>query len=356
MTMKKLLYLGPSGIGDWCFIYPSLPSLLAENHADQVDLILPYRNDGNALLKKNTLINSLRYLHRETRGFKLFRYLLRYYRLLRAIRQQRYETVAISYLSNQPDMLLLAFLSGAKKRVAVRTNDNLLQKVVINHPVNAKGAENRVAMHQRYAPQPSPSMTLPPLVPIERQSHQALLKKHQIQAPYIVLGIGGGRNADWRFWPAKKFAALIKLNSAYQWILMGGGDDDLQQAQQIMMQSQGEKVTNLVNQTSMEEACMLIADAQAVIGNDSGIANLSALMKVPTLCLYGPTSSKLTGPTLNGATPVQIKLPCQPCFGEPNNPSIAIQCTHRNCLALLTSKQVHGALHNLLKTPSSRCL
>ena len=116
MTMKKLLYLGPSGIGDWCFIYPSLPSLLAENHADQVDLILPYRNDGNALLKKNTLINSLRYLHRETRGFKLFRYLLRYYRLLRAIRQQRYETVAISYLSNQPDMLLLAFLSGAKKK------------------------------------------------------------------------------------------------------------------------------------------------------------------------------------------------------------------------------------------------
>ena len=355
MSMKKILYLGPSGIGDWCFIYPSLPSLLTEYKADQLDLILPYQNDGNALLKKNTLINSLRYLHRETRGFKLFRYLRHYYRLLRAIRQQRYETVAISYLSNQPDMLLLAFLSGAKKRVAVRTSDNLLQKIVINHPVNIKGAENRVAIHQRYASQASPSTTLPPLVPIERQSHQAMLEKHPIQAPYIVLGIGGGRNADWRFWPAENFAALIKLNSAYQWILMGGGDDDQQQAQHIMMQSQGENVINLVNQTSMEEACMLIADAQAVIGNDSGIANLSALMKVPTLCLYGPTSSKLTGPALNGATPVQSKLPCQPCFGEPNNPRIAIQCTHRNCLALLTSKQVYSALHDLLKAPNSRC-
>lgn len=343
--MKRLLYLGPSGIGDWCFIYPSLAALLTENHAEQADLILPYQNDGNELLKKNELINNIQYLHRETKGLNIFSYAFRWLKLLHFIRKQRYDTVSISYLSNQPDMLLFALFSGAKKRIGIRKKNNWLQRMAINSPVSATREYNRVAQHQSYISQNTLPLPLNPLVPpIGPDQLQALLDKYKIPMSYIILGVGGGRDSAWRFWPAESFSQLIQLGHEHQWVLMGGGEEDLQQAKIILQKTQGLSVYNLVNQTSMSEACALISRAQAVVGNDSGIANLSALMNVPTLCLYGPTSAELTGPALNGAIPLQTSLPCQPCFGEPNNPSIAIQCHHRNCLGQLSSESVYEVL------------
>ena len=346
--MKKILYLGPSGIGDWCFIYPSLPALLKENNAQQADLILPYQNDGNELLNKNELIHSVRYLHRQIHGLGILSYLPRWLRLLIAVRKQRYHTVVISYLSNQPDMLLLARLSGAKKRIGIHRRNSWLEQFTINQPVDARGTVNRKTLHDHYSS--LQTETAPALITGgSREAKQALFDQFGISQPYIVLGIGGGRNADWRFWPAENFAELIRLNPDRQWILMGGGEDDFKQAHKIIDQCEHKNALNLVNQTSMSDAATLIHHAQVVVGNDSGIANLSAILQVPTLCIYGPTSALQTGPALNGASPLFTDIPCQPCFQEPeHNPKTASQCTHRDCLKQLSAERVNVELQRLL--------
>lgn len=345
--MKKILYLGPSGIGDWCFIYPSLKALLNKYGAEKVDLIVPYQNPGNQLLPRNPLINSIRYLNRQYRGFGTINYLFRGLRLLREIRQTRYQAVVISFLSNQPDMLLLARLSGCRKRVGIHTQPDWLQKSAINLPVDTGDEQNRLTLHRLYAPeaQHKPAQS-PPLMPANiTHNDSELLHKHNITSPYIILGIGGGRDAQWRFWPASHYAELINADTHFQWIMLGGGDDDQQQAREIESQvTAKDRMINLVDKTSMSDALALMTQADAVVGNDSGITNLSAIMKVPTLCLYGPTSATLTGPALNGATALECKLSCRPCFDNSMNANNAINCPERICLKQITVQQVINAL------------
>ncbi len=351
--MKKILYLGPSGIGDWCFIYPSLKALLAKYDAEKVDLIIPYPNAGNELLSHNELIGDIHYLERQFRGFGLIRYLFRWLKRLQAVREGHYQAVVISFLSNQPDMLLLARLSSCHQRVGIHTQTNWLQKSAINRPVDAGDEQSRLTLHQRYAPEPQYQLLAsPPFMPSHKMDDVTrLLQQHKITRPYIVLGVGGGRNAAWRFWPASHYAELVNLGADFQWVILGGGGDDQAQAQKIVRRiSQQESVINLVDKTSMLDALALISQAHAVVGNDSGIANLSAVMKVPTLALYGPTSAALTGPALNGAMVLESELPCRPCFDNQMNPEKAIRCPDRECLKHITPQQVYNRLPPLKNT------
>ncbi|MCF6218136.1 MAG: glycosyltransferase family 9 protein [Gammaproteobacteria bacterium] len=345
--MKKILYLGPSGIGDWCFIYPSLTALLAKYGAEKIDLVIPYPNAGNQLLSHNQLIGDVHYLKRQLGGIGLIRYLFRWLNRLQAIRQEHYQAIVISFLSNQPDMLLLARLSGCHKRVGIHTQPNWLQKSAINNPVDAGDEQNRLTLHQLYAAEPQyQSLTPPPFIASNSADEVTqLLQQYDINRPYIVLGAGGGRNAQWRFWPAHHYAELINLGAHFQWVILGGGDDDQAQAQSILRHTtQQQRVKNLVDKTSMPDALALISQAHAVVGNDSGIANLSTVMKTPTLCLYGPTSALLTGPALNGAIALESKLACRPCFDNQMNPEKAIHCPDRECLEHITPQQVYNHL------------
>ena len=53
--------------------------------------------------------------------------------------------------------------------------------------------------------------------------------------------------------------------------------------------------------------------ARLVVGVDSGLAHLAGALGVPTLVLYGSTSSELTGCRGNGARNLQAEFACSPC-------------------------------------------
>ncbi len=57
-----------------------------------------------------------------------------------------------------------------------------------------------------------------------------------------------------------------------------------------------------------------LGSADLVIGVDSGLAHLAAALEVPTLVLYGSTSSTLTGCRGGQAANLQARFPCSPCL------------------------------------------
>jgi len=342
--MKKILYLGPSGIGDWCFIYPSLAPLLKSQGAERIDVIIPYQNSGNEILTHNPQIGKVDYLQRRTKGIAIFPYFLRLLRLLFAIRKEHYEAIAVSYLSNQPDFLLLALLSGINKRIGRRTNHSWLQRHAISIPINDNGARHKVDIHHRYAHGQKNDQTIPLIDTTLLPHKNTLFSKYNFSQPYVALGIGGGRNASWRFWPAAKFRLLIEQCPEIEFILLGGGPDDQRQAEEICAPPTLGNVTNLVDRIGIEGAITILANADVVIGNDSGIANLACVMGTKTLCLYGPTNPTLTGPALLGATPIYIQVPCGPCFGDDQNHATAMACTDRRCLSEISINKVKTLL------------
>lgn len=348
---KRLLYFGPSGIGDWCFIYPSLVNLIKAYKLTGATIVIPRKNPGNSLLLENPLIQRVIYLHRETRWPYIPLYGIKwFFKLLRIIKEKG-DIVAISYLSNQPDSLLLALLSGATIRIGRYMKGSFLEKMAITHPIYAKGDEGRLTIHNYYVPEVDNkeiSSDIPPLFPsiLFKNASQIVTSFGLTPQKYIVLGIGGGRAASWRFWPARYYKKIIKLLPSQKFVLLGGGLDDKKQA--IAMSPLPLNAIDLVDRTSMKEAIKIISKAAIVIGNDSGIANIASTLGIPTICIYGPTSPKLTGPALLGAHALSPTCMCSPCFLDDQDATKARKCRKRKCLQSITPEQVLKILRNYL--------
>lgn len=79
------------------------------------------------------------------------------------------------------------------------------------------------------------------------------------------------------------------------------------------------------------------------IGNDSGPTHLAAVTGVPTIALFGPTSTERWGPRGPQVRVIELDIPCRPCTGE-----AARTCLERRCLTDITPERVLEVATSLL--------
>ncbi len=350
--MARLLYFGPSGIGDWCFIYPSFQRLLKAYGITHTTVVLAYRNPGNALLAENLLIQEIVYLDRETGFSRIPAYGLRWLEKSLQLRAGHFDVAAVSYLSNQPDFLLAAIVSGAPVRIGRRMKPSLLQKLTINRPIKLCGEQGKVEIHRLFIPEDFRSIEIEDPVPLLNprlfEGSKEFVSSIGLRiGKYIVLGIGGGRNAWWKFWPAGHYRTLINAFPEWSFVLLGGGEDDLRQAAAI--EPFPANAVNLVNKCKMADALKILINSRAVVGNDSGIANMACTIGIPTVCIYGPTDPEANGPALIGACPVSADVSCSPCFLDDQDPQRVMACRNRKCLEMVSPDNVRGCLERFLE-------
>lgn len=350
--MARLLYLGPSGIGDWCFIYPSFQRLLEAYNITHTTIVLAYRNPWNSLLSENPLINQIIYLDRETKISHFPIYGLRWLRKAIKIMREGYDIAAMSYLSNQPDFLTIALVSGAKIRIGLHVRNSWYERLVISNPVNAKIGDGKIGIHNKYVVSSKNVGSMEKSIPLFNPSlfnkrDEIVSSLELIPDQYVILGIGGGRNAWWKFWPANYYREVINRFPEITYVLMGGGDDDIRQIRAMVPLPTN--AVDLVGKIDVVNALKVLSLARAVIGNDSGITNIACTLKIPTICIYGPTDPKTNGPALLGAKALTAGVSCQPCFLDDQDPSKAESCNNRICLDKLTPDKAILELKGLLK-------
>jgi heptosyltransferase II len=101
-------------------------------------------------------------------------------------------------------------------------------------------------------------------------------------------------------------------------------------------------IRNLAGVTKLKHAIALIAGAQAVVSNDSGLMHIAAALNRPVIGLYGPTDPDHTPPVSELAKVLSLRLECAPCKQR--------RCPlgHRDCMRKLLPEQVWSELKPML--------
>ena len=119
-------------------------------------------------------------------------------------------------------------------------------------------------------------------------------------------------------WPASSYAEVAEPLLARGWqVLILGSQADIETGVALVnavSAEQQSKVHNLCGKTQLEDAIDLLATADAVVSNDSGLMHITAALQTPLIAIYGPTSPNFTPPLSNNAQLVQLEVECGPCF------------------------------------------
>lgn len=164
------------------------------------------------------------------------------------------------------------------------------------------------------------------------------------ERPVLVL-CPGAEFGPAKRWPEQHYAAVAetKIQQGWQVWLMGSGKDNVvaEDIRVSLDEADRKACFNLAGQTSLAEAIDLIAMADAVVSNDSGLMHIAAALARPLVVVYGSTSPGYTPPLADRVKVEALEVDCGPCFKR--------ECPlgHLKCLQDLSPANVLNALADL---------
>lgn len=127
-------------------------------------------------------------------------------------------------------------------------------------------------------------------------------RKFGIATRYAVLCPGA------EYGPAKRWPYFADLSRrlAVPAVVLGSAKD--------REASGGINGTDLTGKTSLDEAMALIAGAEFVVSNDSGLMHVAAALARPQVALFGSSSPEHTPPASPAARVLWLRIECSPCY------------------------------------------
>lgn len=227
-------------------------------------------------------------------------------------------------------------------RIPLRTGWRGEMRYGLLNDLRILNKETLPLMVQRFVSLATPEISLsysnPHLITNESRQPE-LLQHYQLdrQRPTLVL-CPGAEFGPAKQWPTAHYAEVSNAMVARGWqVWVMGSASDAETAESIIAgieKNRSGHIKNLCGQTTLEDAIDLMAVADQVISNDSGLMHLAAALQKPLIALYGPTSPAFTPPLSDQSKTLSIKVECGPCFQR--------ECPekHHRCMKDLLPEQV----------------
>jgi heptosyltransferase-2 len=169
--------------------------------------------------------------------------------------------------------------------------------------------------------------------PAQQADTRTALGVRENFAPVVAL-CPGAEYGPAKRWPPEHFAALAReLTRSGHAVWLLGSAKDQALAEDIRRQTPGD-CRNFCGQTRLDQAIDLIALANLVVCNDSGLMHVAAALAKPTLAIFGSSSPDFTPPLSEQAVIVRRQLPCSPCFQR------VCPLGHADCLESITPEEI----------------
>ncbi len=261
------------------------------------------------------------------------------WRLARQLAERRYERAYV--LPNTWKSALIPFLAG----IPMRTGFIGECRLGLLNDVRRLDKTAYPLMVERFA-----LLAEPPGAPLRRPlSPPRLLSDAAARAATLAdLGLTldrpvvalcpGAEYGPAKRWPPEHFGALARMlheRGFAVWLI--GSPKDVAIGHAVNAHS-GDICRNLCGATSLAQAIDLIACAEHVVTNDSGLMHVAAALGRPLVALYGSSSPGFTPPLSSTAQILSLNLPCSPCFER------ACPLGHVDCLRKLGPERVLAAL------------
>jgi heptosyltransferase-2 len=329
----KTLVVAPSWIGDAVLSHPLLVRLKAADPTGTIDVLAPpwvepvYRHMPEV---DRTIANPFGHGHLR---------LLERRRFAKGL--DRYDRAVV--LPNSLKSALIPWHAG----IPVRTGWRGEMRYGLLDDARKLDEEALPLIVERYAAlaQPAKEALRKPLanprLKVDPAATQAAVARLQLDGAGAVLALApGAEYGPAKRWPPRHFASLARDHLARGgrvWLFGSGKDAPI--AAEIRALA-GDACRDLTGATSLDEAIALLAAADRVVTNDSGLMHVAAALDRPMAAVFGSSSPAFTPPLSDRARVISLRLSCSPCFAR------TCPLGHTNCLETLEPAEVEAAFES----------
>lgn len=263
------------------------------------------------------------------------------FRLAQALQQEAYEQAIV--LPNSFKSALLPFFAGIPRRTGYRgeLRYGLLNDVRILESTRLPRMVDRFVALADGVVDDVPS---PHLVHSETDRRATLAALDICSAGPIAALCVGAEFGPAKRWPPEHFAALARTlaHAGWQCWLVGSRKDQAI-ASEVVRQSE-RTALDLCGKTTLDQAVDILASADVVVANDSGLMHVAAALNKPLIALYGSSSPAFTPPLSGNAVIMRRDIQCSPCFARD------CPLRHFKCMRELSPEDVAREVLNAART------
>lgn len=263
------------------------------------------------------------------------------FQLARQLARRGYSAAYI--LPNSLKSALIPWLAGIPERIGF-TGEARYGLINRRHTLDRAALPRMVERFAQLAESPGDRLKRPlpdPRLEARREQQAESFAALAITRPAkIAILCPGAEYGPAKRWPAAHFATLgdqLSDRGYTVWLLGSAKDHPLGEEIARLAQT---PPTNFCGRTSLAQAIDLIAAADFVVCNDSGLMHVAAALGRPLIALYGSSSPGFTPPLSAQARILSLELACSPCFKR--------DCPlgHFDCLNRLDPQRVLAACLN----------
>jgi ADP-heptose:LPS heptosyltransferase len=286
-----------------------------------------------------------------------------------AARARRADVYLVPFPSNRWQYSLLAFTSGAKRRIlhAYPVGYWRALHVLPSTRVPSQRGIHDVVQNLNLlrALDIEPDVTDAPTFAVndvDRAKADELLALAGVAKgePFIVVHAGSANTvlARAKRWPAANYAKLIdamtrefRLPVA---LVEGPAEAGVASEITLHLPKSDARVVTVPLRGSLGDAAALLARATLYVGSDSGLTHLAAAVGTPPVTLFGPADPDRVSPFGYRDLVVQAPKNCGPCFLYPwTTPYPKIRCREPYCIDSIDVEQVMETVRRgLIPSPS----